>query len=57
MPHNMFVYKTLMADIKARICQAMAASIKALFILLGRPKTEFRRCTIDMDKFLALLCS
>jgi len=36
-PHNMYVDDNLIAEIPARMKQAMAASIEALFILMGFP--------------------
>ena len=55
-PHNPFVDDTLMADVRRHILTAMAASLEALFLLLGYP-CEFRRSPLSMDKFYQAQCS
>jgi len=56
-PHNMYVDDNLIAEIPARMKQAMAASIEALFILMGFPEPQKRRIAICMEKFIAAMCS
>ncbi len=56
-PHNMFVDDNLICDILSRIKQAMAASIEALYRILGFPDEEARQLCLSMDKFLESKCS
>eukprot|EP00957_Ditylum_brightwellii_P058830 4460423-Ditylum_brightwellii.AAC.1 len=37
--------------------QAMAASIEALFILMGFPEPHRKRIAVCMEKFIATMCS
>eukprot|EP00957_Ditylum_brightwellii_P139482 10630347-Ditylum_brightwellii.AAC.1 len=53
----MYVDDNLIADIPARIKQAMAASNEALFILMGFPEPHRRRNAVCMEKLLAAMCS
>eukprot|EP00957_Ditylum_brightwellii_P210146 15364609-Ditylum_brightwellii.AAC.1 len=55
--HNMYVDDDIIAEIPIRIKQAMAASIEALFILMGFPEPHRRRNAVCMEKFLAAMCS
>ena len=45
-----------MADVRRHILTAMAASLEALFLLLGYP-CELRRSPLSMDKFYQAQCS
>ena len=45
-----------MAEIKKWMPQAMAASIEALFGLLGRPKNKFRKAALCLEKFVKATC-
>ena len=56
-PHHPFVDYTLMDDIRCHIPTAMAASIEALFLILGRDNLANCRSNISMDKFAAFQCS
>ena len=56
-PHNPFVDDTLMADIRRHMLTCMAASIEALFIILGRLSENERRSPLSMDKFAEFHCS
>ena len=56
-PHHPFVDDTLMADIRRHMPTAMAASIEALFLILGRDDLPNRRSNISMDKFAVSKCS
>ena len=55
--HNMFVDDNLMAEIRKWMPQAMAASIEALFRLLGRPAPQFRKAALCLEKFIKAMCS
>ena len=55
--HNMFVDDNLMAEIRKWMPQAMAASIEALFRLLGRPAPQFRKSALCLEKIIKALCS
>eukprot|EP00957_Ditylum_brightwellii_P167524 12752614-Ditylum_brightwellii.AAC.1 len=56
-PHNMYVDDNFIAEIHARIKQAIAASIEALFISMEFPELHRRRNAVCMEKFLAAMCS
>eukprot|EP00957_Ditylum_brightwellii_P103012 7850927-Ditylum_brightwellii.AAC.1 len=56
-PHNMYVDDNLIAEMPARMKQAMATSIEALFILMGFLEPHRRRITICMENFIAAMCS
>lgn len=56
-PLHTFVDDALMADTRDRIMRAMAASIEALYIILGFPDTEVRQDALSIDKFLEATCS
>lgn len=53
----MYMDDNLIAEIRARIKQAMTASIKALFILMGKPDPNKRRIAVCVNKFAAAMCS
>ena len=46
-----------MAETRKFMPQAMAASIEALFRLLGRPDSKFRKAALCLDKFVKSTCS
>ena len=46
-----------MAEIRKWMPQSMAASIEALFRLLGRPAPQFRKATLCLKKIIKALCS
>ena len=52
----MFVDDNLMAEIRQYIRPAMAASIEALFRLLGYPDQDLRKSPLCMEKFLLAVC-
>eukprot|EP00957_Ditylum_brightwellii_P039308 2973758-Ditylum_brightwellii.AAC.1 len=55
-PCNMYVMDdNLITEVPSRIKQAMAASIKSLFILMGFPEPHMRRNAACMEKFLAAM--
>eukprot|EP00957_Ditylum_brightwellii_P132589 10111458-Ditylum_brightwellii.AAC.1 len=56
-PHNMHVDHNLIAEIPARMKQAMAAGIEALFILMGFPEPHRRRIYICMETIIAAMWS
>lgn len=56
-PHNPYVDDSLFADVQRYMLTAMAASIEALFSLLGYPNERVRRSALSMDKFASALCS
>ena len=53
----MFVDDNLMADTWENLRPALAASVEALFILLGFPEEELRKSPLSMDKCYESLCS
>ena len=55
-PLNTFVDDALIAEIRGRMLQAMANSIEALEIILGRPNQELRRYALSMEKFFKATC-
>jgi hypothetical protein len=55
--HNTFVDDNLMAETKKFMPQAMAASIEALFRLLGRPDIQYRKAALCLEKFVKATCS
>lgn len=55
-PINTFVDDALMAEIRSRIRQAMAASIESLFMILGEPDERKRRIALSLDKFFDAIC-
>mmetsp|Transcript_29742 Transcript_29742/g.86679 ORF Transcript_29742/g.86679 Transcript_29742/m.86679 type:complete len:873 (-) Transcript_29742:2591-5209(-) len=56
-PLHTFVDDALMAEIRDRMMQAMANSIEALEIILGKPDTELRRAALSLEKFFKATCS
>ncbi|MGH3053954.1 MAG: hypothetical protein ACRDL7_03130, partial [Gaiellaceae bacterium] len=56
-PHSTFVDDNLIAEIKQRMPQAMAASIEALYRILGAPAEEIRQSALSKDKFFESKCS
>ena len=56
--HNfIFVDDNLMADTWEYLKPALAASVEALFILLGFPKEHLRKSDLSIGKFYESLCS
>ena len=55
--YNMFVDDNLFAQIRENIKHAMAASIEALYIILGRPETDKRQDPLSLDKYYESICS
>ena len=53
----MFVDDNLIAEIHDNIMQAMAASIEALFLVLGPDMPTIRRSNLSMEKFYQSICS
>eukprot|EP00957_Ditylum_brightwellii_P142605 10865548-Ditylum_brightwellii.AAC.1 len=56
-PHNMYFDDNLIAEIPARMKQAMAVIIGTLFILMGFPEPHRRRIAFCMENFNAAMCS
>lgn len=56
-PNYPFVDDTLVVDTKENILRAMAASIEALFLIMGFPDIEKRPNPISLDKFYQAECS
>ena len=56
-PHYTFVDDNHMADIERYIRRAIAASIEALFIIVGQPDEAVRKLPLSMDKFYQSMCS
>ena len=55
--YNMFVDDNLFAQIKENMKHAMAASIEALYIILGFPETDKRQDPLSLDKYYESICS
>ena len=55
--YNMFVDDSLFAQIRDIIKHAMAASIEALYIVLGFPDLERRQNALSLDKYFETTCS
>ena len=53
----MFVDDSLFAQVREIIKHAMAASIEALYIILGFPETEKRQNALSLDKYFESVCS
>ena len=57
-PHYTFVDDNHMAHIRSRMLSAMAASMEAIFLVLGKdPKLPTRRSALSLDKFYHAVCS
>ena len=56
-PHNSFVDDTLISETRRRMPTTTAASIEALYVVLGYKKLSERRSPISIDKFAAHKCS
>ena len=54
---NMFVDDSLFAQVREIITHAMAASIEALYIILGFPETVKRQNALSLDKYFESVCS
>ena len=54
---NMFVDDSLFAQIRSKMKQAMAASIEALYIILGFPEVDKRQDALSLDKYFESVCS
>ena len=55
--HHMFVDDNLIAEIHDHVMQAMAASIEALFLVLGPDMHTIHRSNLSMKKFYQSICS
>ena len=55
--YNMFVDDNLFAQTKELIRHAMAASIEALYIVLGYPEPSIRQDSLSLDKYFESICS
>jgi hypothetical protein len=53
----MFVDDSLFAQTRENMGHAMAASIEALYIILGFPELEKRQNPLRLDKYFESLCS
>ena len=55
--YNMFVDDNLFAQTKMFMKHAMAASIEALYIILGYPEIDKRQNPLSLDKYFESICS
>ena len=55
--YNMFVDDSLFAHTRDTIKHSMAASIEALYIILGYPETKIRQDALSLDKYFESVCS
>ena len=53
-PHNIYVDDNLMADIRRRMSQTLAAAVKAIFVIMGLPNLALRPCDVALDKWMLL---
>ena len=53
-PHNIYVDDNLMADIRRRMSQTLAAAVEAIFVIMGLPNLALRPCAVALDKLLLL---
>ena len=53
----MFADNSLFAQVREIIMHAMAASIEALYIILGFPNTTVRQDALSLDKYFESVCS
>ena len=55
--YNMFVDDSLFVQTRSGMRQAMAASIEALYIILGFPEEDKRQNALSLDKYYESTCS
>ena len=55
--YNMFVDDNLFAQTKLLMKHAMAASIEALYLILGYPETDKRQNPLSLDKYFESIWS
>ena len=55
--YNMFVDDSLFAQIRSVMPHSMAASIEALYIILGFPDVQIRQDPLSLDKYFESICS
>ena len=53
----MFVDDSLFAQIRSVMPDSMAASIEALYIILGFPDVQIRQDPLSLDKYFESICS
>ena len=53
----MFVDDSLFAQIRSVMPHSMAASIEALYIILGFPDVQIRQDPLSIDKYFESICS
>ena len=53
----MLVDDSLFAKTRTKMKHAMAASIEALYIILGFPEVEMRQDCLSLDKYFESICS
>lgn len=56
-PHWIYVDDNLLADILSGMRKTLAAAVEAIFTVLGRPKTDLRKCAVALDKWEKLVVS
>ena len=56
-PHSPYVDDTFITDVQRYMLTVMAASVEALFSLLGYPNERERRSALSMNKFTSAKCS
>ena len=53
----MFVVDSLFAQTRTKMKHAMAASIEALYTILGFPEVKKRQDCLSLDKYFESICS
>ena len=54
-PNFIFVDDCLLAAIGSRICQLLVACIEAISVVLGRPVTSVRQCSLAINKWQGMV--
>ena len=55
--YNMFVDDSLFAQTRSKMKHAMAASVEALYMILGYPDVKMRQNPLSLDKYFESTCS
>ncbi len=58
LPTRIYVYNALMLALDAdHMKMVLAATIEAIFVVMGKPEVKVRQCPLAMDKWLGLVIS
>ena len=56
-PINMYVDDALLTAIREHMSTLLAATIEAIFVVMGSPQVELRKCPLALDKWEGMLVS